>query len=116
MRGKQMMGEVRTSDWSGWPRHYSAFPTAPPPTARPMRVITSLPLLVLANFASAHGDHGHGSPADGETMQDYARRHVRISLKSRYSHAHGSSMLDGLGTSYVYTLVKPIISKLTHCS
>lgn len=81
-----------------------------------MRVFTSLPLLVLASFASAHGDHGHGSPADGETMQDYARRHVRISLKSRYSHAHGTSMVDGLGTSYVYTLVKLIISKLTHCS
>jgi len=41
-----------------------------------MRVIASLPLLVLANFASGHGDHGHGSPADGETMQDYAKRHM----------------------------------------
>ncbi|KAF8346869.1 precursor to secretory protein Ssp120 [Amanita rubescens] len=41
-----------------------------------MRVIASLPLLVLANFASGHGDHGHGGPADGEAMQDYARRHM----------------------------------------
>jgi len=78
-----------------------------------MRVIASLPLLVLANFASGHGDHGHGGPADGKTMQDYARRHVRIRNSHNDSHAHGRSMgVDGLGTSYVHTLVKSIISKI----
>ena len=48
-----------------------------------MRVITSLPLLALANLALGHGNHGHGGPAKGEAMQDYARRHVRI-LHTRY--------------------------------
>jgi hypothetical protein len=48
-----------------------------------MRVIASLPLLALANLAFGHGDHGHGGPAKGEAMQDYARRHVRT-LHTRY--------------------------------
>ncbi|KAK2464743.1 hypothetical protein APHAL10511_003161 [Amanita phalloides] len=41
-----------------------------------MRVFASLPVLVLASSVLAHGGHTHGGPAVGETMQEYAQRHM----------------------------------------
>ena len=52
-----------------------------------MLIITTLrlPLVVLAiaNLAFGCRDRGHGGLADGEAMQDYAGRHVRI-LRTGY--------------------------------
>lgn len=77
-----------------------------------MRVITSLPLLTLANFALGHGDHGHGGPAAGEAMQDYAKRHVRI------LHTGCALVLilliDGFGASHVNLRPPFIIANLKY--
>ncbi|KAF8633542.1 hypothetical protein AX15_001345 [Amanita polypyramis BW_CC] len=41
-----------------------------------MRVLASLPLLVVANTVLGHGDGEHGGPAKGETIEQYAKRHM----------------------------------------
>jgi hypothetical protein len=41
-----------------------------------MKSVTYLSLLSLFNVAYAHGDHG--GPETGETIQQYAQRHVGI--------------------------------------
>ena len=77
-----------------------------------MRVIASLSLLVLTNLALGHGDHEHGGPADGEAMQDYAKRHVCI-LHTVHSHADvHQTVVDGFGASYVHLPPKLIIAIL----
>jgi hypothetical protein len=41
-----------------------------------MKVIASLSLLFFAHSARGHGDHGHTEPVKGETIQQYAQRHM----------------------------------------
>ncbi|KIL71409.1 hypothetical protein M378DRAFT_154971 [Amanita muscaria Koide BX008] len=41
-----------------------------------MRILASVPLFVLANSVLGHGDHGHDGPAAGESMKQYAERHM----------------------------------------
>ncbi|TFK42024.1 precursor to secretory protein Ssp120 [Crucibulum laeve] len=41
-----------------------------------MLALTSLSFLVLAHGALAHGGHEHSGPATGETIQQYAQRHM----------------------------------------
>lgn len=78
-----------------------------------MRVIASLPLLALANLALGHGDHGHGGPAKGEAMQDYAKRHVRI-LHTGYIPVLILVIIDGFGASYVNLPSTLIIANLKY--
>ncbi|KAF7783987.1 hypothetical protein Agabi119p4_152 [Agaricus bisporus var. burnettii] len=40
------------------------------------RPLASLSLLALAHYAAAHGGHGESGPKAGETMQQYAQRHM----------------------------------------
>ncbi|KAH9837329.1 precursor to secretory protein Ssp120 [Rhodofomes roseus] len=41
-----------------------------------MLLLPSLAVFVFAHLAAAHGDHGHDGPAAGETIQQYAERHM----------------------------------------
>ncbi|KAH9929731.1 uncharacterized protein B0H18DRAFT_995999 [Fomitopsis serialis] len=68
-----------------------------------MQLLPSLAVFVFAYLAAAHGDHGdhgHEGPAAGETIQQYAERHV-----------HGE------GASYVgRNLFRVVIELNTRCS
>ena len=48
--------------------------TCCPPT---MKLASALFCLGCALAAHGHGSHGHDAPAEGETVQQYAQRHVR---------------------------------------
>ncbi|KZT72966.1 hypothetical protein DAEQUDRAFT_704772 [Daedalea quercina L-15889] len=41
-----------------------------------MHLLPGLAVFVFARLAAAHGDHGHDGPAEGETIQQYAERHM----------------------------------------
>ncbi|EPT03458.1 hypothetical protein FOMPIDRAFT_1022421 [Fomitopsis schrenkii] len=41
-----------------------------------MQLIPGLAVFVFAHLAAAHGEHGHDGPASGETIQQYAERHM----------------------------------------
>lgn len=55
-------------------------------------IILTMHLLAgIAFFASlravvAHGDHGHDGPKDGETIAQYAERHVRVRITLPHNH------------------------------
>ena len=49
-------------------------PACPPPA---MKLASALFCLGSVLTAHGHGSHGHDAPAEGETIQQYAQRHVR---------------------------------------
>lgn len=53
----------------------------------------------LAVLATAHTENGAG-PNQGETMEQYAQRHVRSQFPARSFHAN-SDYLDGYRAPYV---------------
>jgi len=55
--------------------------------------IVSLTVLALAQCISAHEDHEHSGPAVGETMEDYAQRHVSQKLQSLW-HVQDSNYMS----------------------
>jgi hypothetical protein len=45
-----------------------------------MKVKTAVPFFISLYHLAAVRGHGHGEPKDGESMEDYAKRHVKSNL------------------------------------
>lgn len=56
-----------------------------------MRKFNCLILLALLCRVLAHGDHEHSGPAKGESISEYAQRHVSAHLQSQSSPSHLTS-------------------------
>lgn len=71
----------------------------------------SLLLAAIAHCAYGHGGHEHSGPSQGETIQQYAQRHVRLSLLLLVAHGDGTSCCGiwRVLTYFVYRCLQSII-------
>ena len=70
-----------------------------------MHLLTGLAFLASLRAAAAHGGHEHDGPQPGETVAQYAQRHVSTRATS-VGHSRTCSHMrtplpDGLGASHV---------------
>lgn len=70
---------VRRMSWCGNSHGATEAASVPDPACclPTMKLATALFCLGCVLAARGHGDHGHDAPAKGETIQQYAQRHVR---------------------------------------